>query len=154
MKSQRPTLVLACALMVVLLSNCSLVHHRSDDSQVIYALPARQAGSSPLNQTTTPIGKPFVFSGERFALNESQTAILAKAAPQWAKDKIKLLIVGFARRDVPPAYARVLAHRRAESVRQALIEHGLDAGNLHSTGYGNDIPSLGTEDSVAIYQLQ
>ena len=148
------TLVVTCAFFVIMLSSCSLLHHDSDASHVIYALPARQAASSPLVQPMTGIGKPFIFTHDRFVLTDQQTAILAKAAPQWAKDKIRLLIIGFAQRDLPPGYARVLAHRRAESVRQALIEQGLDAANLHSTGYGNDIPSLSLEDSVVIYQMK
>jgi len=148
------TLVATCAFFVISLSSCSLLHHDSDASHVIYALPARQAASSPLVQPMTGIGKPFIFTHDRFVLTDQQTAILAKSAPQWAKDKIRLLIIGFAKRDLPPGYARVLAHRRAESVRQALIEQGLDAANLHSTGYGNDIPSLSLEDSVVIYQMK
>ncbi len=155
MKSQ-PSLRLAVAspLVVLFLSSCSLLPHGSNDaSQVVYALPARQPGSSPLDQAMTPIGKPFSFSRDRFVLTDEQIAVLARAAPQWAKDKVKLLVIGFAKRELPPAYARVLAHRRAEALRQVLIEHGLDAANIHSTGYGNDIPSMGAEDSVVIYQI-
>ena len=40
------------------------------------------------------------------------------------------------------------AQRRAESVRQALIEEGLDAARLHSAGYGHDQPSISSEDAV------
>ena len=153
MKPQ-PSLLLVAAALGLSVSSCSLLPHGSADAaKVIYALPARQPGSSPLGQSMTPIGKPFSFSRDRFVLTEEQTAILAKAAPLWVKDKVKLLVVGFAKRELPPAYARVLAHRRAEALRQVLIEHGLDAGNIHSTGYGNDIPSMGAEDSVVIYQI-
>ena len=87
-------------------------------------------------------------------LTDSQIHTLAKSSPQWAKDKTKLLIAGFAQRGLPPDYARVLAHRRAEAVRQALIEQGLDAGNFHSAGYGNDVPSLSSDDNVFVYELK
>jgi len=137
-----------------LLSSCSMLRPSGDDSQVIYALPPRQPGATPLARNLTVIGGPFTFSRERFVLTDSQTNTLAKSAPQWAKDKTKLLVVGFAQRGLPPDYARVLAHRRAESVRQALIEHRLDAGNIHSAGYGNDVPSLSSEDAVTIYELK
>ena len=149
-----PRLLLSACVLPALLGSCSLVHNSADDSQVIYALPPRQPGTSPLGRTMTAIAGPFTFSRERFVLTDSQTNTLAKAAPQWAKDKIKLLVVGFAQRGLPPDYARVLAHRRAESVRQALIEKGLDAGNIHSAGYGNDVPSLRNDDSVLIYELK
>ena len=138
----------------VLLSSCSLLPHNGDDSQVIYALPPRQPGATPLARNMTVLGGPFVFSRERFVLTDSQIHTLAKSSPQWAKDKTKLLIAGFAQRGLPPDYARVLAHRRAEAVRQALIEQGLDAGNIHSAGYGNDVPSLSSDDNVFVYELK
>lgn len=145
--------LLAAALLPVLASSCSMLHSNSDDSQVIYALPPRQPGTAPLGRNLSSIAGPFAFSRDRFVLTDAQTNVLAKAAPQWVKDKTKLLVVGFAQRGLPPDYARVLAHRRAESVRQALIEHGLDAGNIHSAGYGNDVPSVGSEDNVLVYEL-
>ena len=138
----------------LLLGSCSLLHSRGDDSQVIYALPPRQPGTTPLARNMTTVAGPFTFSRERFILTDDQSKRVAEAAPQWVKDKTKLLVVGFAQRGLPPDYARVLAHRRAESVRQVLIEQGLDAGNIHSAGYGNDMPSLGSEDSVIIYELK
>ena len=141
-------------MLPLLLGSCSLMHPSADDSQVIYALPPRQPGGTPLMETMTAIGGPFAFSRERFVLTDSQISALEKAAPQWVKDKTKMLVVGFAQRGLPPDYARVLAHRRAESVRQVLIEHGLDAGNIHSAGYGNDVPSLNSDDSVVIYELK
>ncbi len=142
-------------LAVAALSSCSALHHKGpDDAQVIYALPARVPGSSPLAQPMKPVVKPLTFTRDRFVLTEPQLALLAESAPQWAKNKTRLIIAGTTQRDLPPAYARVLAHRRAEAVRQALIERGLDAANLHSMGYGNDIPSQGLEDSVMIYELK
>ncbi|MDB6138638.1 MAG: OmpA family protein [Verrucomicrobiaceae bacterium] len=141
-------------LLPALLGSCSLFHSSGDDSQVIYALPSRQPGTSPLGRPITSIGGPYTFSRDRFVLTDSQAITVARAAPQWVKDKTKLLVVGYAQRGLPPDYARVLAHRRAESVRQVLIEHGLDAGNIHSAGYGNDEPSISTEDSVMIYELK
>ena len=148
--------ILSAVFLPVLMSSCSVLHLHpgSEDSQVIYALPSRQQGTSPLGRNLTPVGGPFSFSRERFILNESQTSTLIKAAPQWVKDKTKLMVVGFAQRGLPPDYARVLSHRRAESVRQILIEHGLDAGNIHSLGYGNDVPSAGSDDTVLIYELK
>ncbi len=101
-----------------------------------------------------PIAGPFTFSRERFVLTDSQAGTLAKTAPKWVQDKTRLLVAGFAQRDLPPDYARVLAHRRAESVRQALIEHGLDANNIHSVGYGNDLPSMGRDDTVLVYEIK
>ena len=137
-----------------LLGGCSLAHKKQDESQVIYALPPRPPGATPLAGDMKVIGGPFVFSRERFVLTEAQINALARAAGLWAKDKTKMLVVGFAQRGLPPDYARVLAHRRAESVRQVLIEHGLDAANIHSAGYGNDVPSLGSDDSATIYELK
>ena len=144
----------SAVLLPVLMSSCALLHPGKEDSQVIYALPPRQAGTSPLGQNLTPIAGPFAFSRERFVLTDSQASTLAKAAPQWVKDKTKLLVAGFAQRDLPPDYARVLAHRRAESVRQTLIEHGLDANNIHSVGYGNDLPSLDRDDTALVYEIK
>lgn len=146
--------LISAVFMPVLMSSCSVLHLGQEDSQVIYALPSRQPGTSPLGRNMTPLAGPFTFSRERFILTEAQAATLVKSVPQWTKDKTKLMVVGFAQRGLPPDYARVLSHRRAESVRQILIEHGLDAGNIHSLGYGNDVPSAGSDDTVVVYELK
>lgn len=143
---------LLCAALV--LPSCALPHKNGDDSKVIYALPPRQPGTTPLTHTMSPVGGPFSFSRDRYVLNDTQVQNLGRLSPQWVKDKTRLMVVGFAQRGLPPDYARVLAHRRAESVRQVLISQGLDAANIHSTGYGNDMPGLGNDDSVVIYELK
>ena len=151
-----PFFPLLCAILLppLVLGSCVLPHKGGDDSKVIYALPPRQPGATPLTHPMSPIGGPFTFSRDRYVLNDTQVSALSRLSPQWVKDKTRLVVVGFAQRDLPPDYARVLAHRRAESVRQVLIEQGLDAASIHSTGYGNDMPALGNDDSVMIYELK
>jgi outer membrane protein OmpA-like peptidoglycan-associated protein len=120
---------------------------------VIYALAPQEALPSPLEQKLTPVGPAISFARDRYELTTVQQEILKPLAAQWQRDKTTLMVLGFATRGLPTDYARSLSQRRAEAVRQTLIDEGLDAALLHSAGYGHDQPKLGSGDEVKLFTL-
>ena len=120
---------------------------------MIYALAPQEALPSPLEHKLTPVGPALPFARDRFDLTTLQQETLKPLAAQWQRDKTTLMILGFAKRGLPTDYARSLSQRRAEAVREALINEGLDAALLHSAGYGHDQPKLGSGDEVKIFTM-
>lgn len=139
-------------LATLLLCQCSLLPS-TDDATVIYALAPQEALPSPLDQRLTPVGLAIRFARDRYELTPAQKQALQPLAAQWQSAKTTLMILGFAMRGLPTDYARSLSQRRAEAVRQTLIDEGLDAAQLHSAGYGHDQPSLGSLDEVKLFTL-
>lgn len=137
------------ALGTLLLTQCSVIDAVLPP-KVIYAL-SPQSIPSPLDKELPEACPPIIFSRDHFLLNKRQRAALKTYASERKDAKQHLLIVGFAQRGFPASYARSLAQRRAESVRQVLIEEGIDAAVLHSIGFGHDQPALGSEDEVRVF---
>jgi outer membrane protein OmpA-like peptidoglycan-associated protein len=144
--------VLPSLLVPLLLCQCSLLPGSGGES-VIYALAPQEALPSPLEQPLTAAAPPVVFARDRYDLTSRQQEALKPLAAQWEKDATPLLILGFAKRGLPTDYARSLSQRRAEAVREALINEGLDAALLHSAGYGHDQPKLGSGDEVKLFTM-
>lgn len=141
------------ALTGLLLCQCSVVDRVVNPAAVIYALAPQQDLPSPITQpeALTEAGPPITFSPNRYTLNLRQQTTLKNQASKWSKDTSNLLVLGFARRGLPPGYARVLSQRRAEAARQVLIEEGIDAARLHTAGYGHDQPALSSNDEVKLF---
>ena len=146
------TRLLTAAATTLLLCQCSLLPG-TDDPTVIYALAPQEALPSPLEQKLTPVGPAISFARDRYELTTVQQEMLKPLAAQWQRDKTTLMVLGFATRGLPTDYARSLSQRRAEAVRQTLIDEGLDAALLHSAGYGHDQPKLGSGDEVKLFTL-
>ena len=144
--------VLLSLLVPLLLCQCSLLPGAGGES-VIYALAPQEALPSPLEQPLTSAAPPVVFARDRYDLSSRQQEALKPLAAQWQQDSTPLLILGFAKRGLPTDYARSLSQRRAEAVREALINEGLDAALLHSAGYGHDQPKLSSGDEVRIFSM-
>ena len=144
------TRFILCGISAVTLSQCSIVGPIIAPSKTIYAL-ATQNVPSPLDKELESACDPLTFSRDHFTLSPRQRSLLIKQAVSWKEQHQHLLIAGFAQRGFPSSYARSLSQRRAESVRQVLIEEGIDAAVLHSTGYGHDQPSLSSGDEVRVF---
>jgi hypothetical protein len=144
-----------CLLFVLLftLCQCSVLDPVLRPSKVVFALASHDGLPSPLGSELSPVGEVILFSRDHFTLTERQTKALRQNAQELAKaGEQDLLIVGFARRGLPSSHARTLSQRRAETIRQTLIEGGLPPAKLHSVGYGNDQPALGIGDEVRLYR--
>jgi outer membrane protein OmpA-like peptidoglycan-associated protein len=145
----------AAAMSALLLCQCTLLDRVVSSSAVIYALPPQQSLPSPMANPSVlqSAGNDITFSPNRFLLTKRQRTMLNTHAAEWKEKPPQLLILGFTRRGIPAGYARSLAQRRAESVRQALIEEGIDAARMHTAGYGFDQPDLCSDDVVKMYLL-
>lgn len=147
---------LTLALSVVIgLCQCSILDRVVNSSSVIYALGPQDSVPSPIGEASklTATGPVITFSPARYLLTSRQVSAIEAQAEQWKEKPPQVLIMGFAKPGAPNGYARSLSQRRAESVRQVLIESGIDAAKLHSVGYGNDQPNLGSEDAVKMFVL-
>ncbi len=144
-------LLIVAAVTPVMLCQCELLDPVLRPSKVIYAQPPRAGQPSPLDGTLTAVPPPFVFSRDHFTLTPHQVELLKKQAATWGEHPPHVHILGFARRGLPAGYARSLAQRRADAVRQSLIDAGMEADRLHATGYGNDQPGLCASDEVRLY---
>ncbi len=151
MKAACITRLALLTVATALLCQCSVLQRVTHPPEVIYALAPQRDLPSPLADNLKQSGSVIAFSPNRFTLSRRQQAALRTQAEAWQKDTPTLLVLGFARRGLPSGYARVISQRRAESVRQFLIEHGIDAAKLHTAGYGHDQPGLSAADEVRLY---
>jgi outer membrane protein OmpA-like peptidoglycan-associated protein len=137
-------------LAPLLLCQCELLDPVLRPSKVIYAQPPRTGLASALDTELKPLAPAITFSRDHFTLTPKQVQALNKQASAWTEAPAKIYVLGFTRRGLPDGYARSLAQRRADAVRQALIDAGIDAAKLHAIGYGHDQPTLSAEDEVRL----
>jgi len=157
MKSLPPRLVLSClcALSALHLSSCGTLTGlvAEPESDIVYALGSREGFSSPLQSALKPACPALEFAGVRFTLTGAHEKVLTSLAAAWPETKPRYLIVGYAPPGLPEDYARTLSERRAQAVRQRLIESGVEAANLQTVGYGHDsAPSSPNTSVVVIYR--
>jgi outer membrane protein OmpA-like peptidoglycan-associated protein len=151
MQAARPILAF---VLGSLLCQCSVVTSTLQPTKVIYALPNEDELPSPLARSLPPVGKAITFGRDAYTLPPREQRNMTQLAQELIAKKMKVMILGFAQRGLPPSYARSLSQRRADAVRQALIEAGADADSLHPVGYGHDQPSLGNTDSVKLVLIE
>ncbi len=108
--------------------------------------------ATPLGRALGNAAETLHFTHDRYTLTKAQQQTLQSHLAAWESAAHPLLIVATASRKLPPDYARVLAERRAKSVRQALIEAGMNPALLHTTSLGNDAPTFADGDIIAIFQ--
>jgi hypothetical protein len=122
------------------------------DSNVVYALGSREAFASPLKRQLKPACPVLRFRSMKFAITDEHEAVLSGVAEAWAQDGGRFLVVGYAPPELPEGYARSLSERRAQAVRQRLIELGVETADLQTAGFGNDFgPSGPNQDVVIIF---
>lgn len=124
-----------------------------DESTVVYALGTREGFDSPVAASLTPICPALSFIGDNYTVSGRHLVSIRKVAEKAKQSKIRLLIAAYTSPGLPEDHARSLSERRAQDVRQQLIEMGVDAGSIHTLGLGNDFsPSGPSSDVVVIYQ--
>lgn len=81
---------------------------------------------------------PVHFEFDRYAIRDADTPMLDRFAEVMREHHPTVLITveGFTDPAGPPAYNEWLGLKRAEAVRQYLIERGLDAQRLRAVSYG------------------
>ncbi len=148
----RPCLLL---LLTLLLPACGLLPKLSGEQEptVVFALGSRDGFQSPLQSALKPACPALEFSGAAYNLNGAHKKALAALSTDWGKEKPKYLISGYTPPGLPEDFARSLSERRAQAVRQHLIESGVEAASLQTVGFGFDSsPSSPTSSVVVIYR--
>lgn len=148
--SARSLLMLPPALL--LLAACSGLPKLSGEPEpaVVFALGSRDGFRSPLEGALKPACPALEFSRESYELTGAHRKTLAPLITAWPDSKPRFLIAGHTPPGLPEDFARSLSERRAQAVRQHLIESGVEAANLQTVGYGFDSPPA--SDVVVIYQ--
>jgi len=140
-------------IVVVLMSGCaSLSLLRGPGEEVVYALGSLDGYPSPLNEKLTPACPALTFAGDGFGLSGRQMLSLENLAEQWKQRPERFLLAGYCSPDRSADHARALSERRAQAVRQRLIELGVEPAQLQTVGFGNDFtPSAPSGNVVVIY---
>lgn len=147
----RPLAILLAASTLV--SCGSLERLTSGQSAVVYALGARDGFPSPLSKTLTPVCPALTFPGDSHTTSGRHHISLSRVAGEAKKDQLRLLVAGYTSPGLPQDYARSLSERRAQAVRQRLIEMGVEPATVHTLGLGNDFSPTGpSSDVVVIYR--
>ncbi len=121
---------------------------------IVYALGEREGFRSPLEAgNLRPACPALEFASGDYTPSGAQRKILEGLAAAWSAEKPRYLIAGYSQPGLPEDYARSLSERRAQAVRQILIEAGVEASSLQTVGFGQDsAPSAPTPGGVVIYQ--
>jgi outer membrane protein OmpA-like peptidoglycan-associated protein len=159
MEPTNPSLrLLPAALMPIVLACCQALpkipgFSKNDEPSVVYALGGREGFRSPLEAALKPACPALEFPGNTFSLGGGHQKILKGLADEWQKGRPRHLIAGYTPPGLPEDYARSLSERRAQAVRQFLIEAGVEAASLQTVGFGFDSsPSSPTSGVVVIYR--
>jgi outer membrane protein OmpA-like peptidoglycan-associated protein len=142
-------------LLAAALTGCdslpALMQERNEE--VVYALGPRDGFASPLQTGLKPAHQALEFHKHSFALSSAHQKALLAVAETWKEKKPRYTIAGYTVPGLPDDYARSLSERRAQAVRQKLIESGVEAANLQTVGFGSDASPAGPNtDVVVIYQ--
>lgn len=128
---------------------------QGEQASVVYALSSSEDFPSPISQKLRPACPALTFTGDGFIPVGRHQPRLRELASAWQKQPQRLIIVGYTSPNLPQDYARALSERRAQGVRQALIELGIEASQMQTVGLGNDFaPSSPSSNVVVIYQTE
>lgn len=99
------------------------------------------------------LGSDVLFGLDEYVLREGAQRTIGRIAEFLSEyEDRKVLVEGFTDSTGARDYNLQLSERRAESVRDALIERGVDAARISTRGYGLDFP-VATNDTQAGRQL-
>jgi hypothetical protein len=139
---------------IVLLSGCSNLSLRpSHDSAVVYALGSQNGFPSPLSKQLTPACPALTFHPDHYTPIGRHRLSLQQIANASKTQSARHIIAGYTSPELPQDYARSLSERRAQAIRQSLIELGVEPAQLQTIGFGNDFALSGpSTDVVVIYR--
>lgn len=145
----------AAGMLSLILASCSsgrfaLLSNAASEA-VVYALGPRDGYASPLNGSLKTACPALTFGDDDFELSTAhEQAIHAVYASIKDDKKARLLIAGYAPPELPADHARSLSERRAQAVRQRLVELGADPASIQTVGYGNDFSFTGPSSGVVV----
>src|SRR6266446_3355581 len=105
-------------------------------------LPERREGTSFFG-TNVERGQfqPVYFDFDSQAVRSSESGKIQRIAEFMKGGSAQIIIAGFTDERGTAEYNRGLGERRAESVREALIADGANAGNIQTVSFGAEMPA-------------
>ena len=105
-------------------------------------LPERQEGVSFLGSNVdrnrfTPIH----FGFDSFTVSQGESGKIRQVADFMSTAQNTIILAGFTDERGTPEYNRGLGERRAQAVRDALIQDGADAKRLQTVSFGSEMPA-------------
>ena len=105
-------------------------------------LPERQEGVSFLGSNVDRSKfRPVYFGFDSSAIDGGEHAKIAEVASFLKSAGNNVIIAGFTDERGTPEYNRGLGERRAQTVREALIRGGVDAGKIQTVSFGAEMPA-------------
>lgn len=105
-------------------------------------LPERQEGVSFLGSNVDRAKfRPVFFGFDSYAIDGGERAKIEEVASFLKGAGNHVIIAGFTDERGTPEYNRGLGERRAQTVREALIRSGVDAGNIQTVSFGAEMPA-------------
>ena len=144
----------ALAAISLTLGSCASAPWPSNSgNKVVYALGSRSDFVSPIGASLKPVCPALEFARGSLEVAPKHDSVLRQLVKDSAgTKKPRFVIAAYCRPNLPPEYARVLTVKRAHSVRQRLIELGVEPGDIQTAGFGNDFAFNGpASDVVVIY---
>lgn len=84
---------------------------------------------------------PVQFAYDSYEVSGGEKANIQKVAAAMKSSPANLIVAGFTDDRGTDEYNRGLGERRAQSVRQALINDGLPAGKIQTVSFGKEMPA-------------
>jgi peptidoglycan-associated lipoprotein len=113
-------------------------------------LPERQEGTSFLSGNVDRNQfQPIYFDFDSQTIRSSENGKIQQVASFLQQGNRQIIIAGFTDERGTAEYNRGLGERRAESVREALIAMGANAGNIQTVSFGMEMPADPGHDESA-----
>ena len=154
---RRISFVCLSAFLLVSLSGCALFNKKKPamagvDGDFVNGtpLPDRQEGVS---FTSDSVDKhkfaPVHFGYDGYTVEGAERAKLEQVAQYMKANSSTIILAGFTDERGTPEYNRGLGERRAQAVRDYLIQQGADAAKLQTVSFGLEMPVDAGHDEAA-----
>lgn len=111
-----------------------------------------------LTQREVKVGSAIVFRPSSADVDSRSTPVLAEIADVLAHNpQVRILVEGHTDNSGDPALNRSLSQRRAEAVRQWLVNSGIDGSRIEAKGFGDEqpiVPNLTAESRARNRRVQ
>lgn len=105
-------------------------------------LPDRQEGVSFLGSNVDRSKfSPVYFGFDSYTISGGERGKISQVADFLQADNSTIIIAGFTDERGTPEYNRGLGERRAQAVREALIQSGADASRIQTVSFGAEMPA-------------
>ncbi len=152
-------ILFVCISTTLLLSfsGCALFHKKKPamagiDGDYVNGtpLPDRQEGVS---FTSDSVDKhkfaPVHFGYDSYSVESGERGKLGQVAAFIKENSKTIILAGFTDERGTPEYNRGLGERRAQAVREYLIQQGADAARLQTVSFGSEMPAEAGHDEAA-----